>query len=107
MMSNQNELSTLVKIGYTMMLSAPIICIALMVSEIPEMFSPYVFTCFDLAVTVDGELSTIECVQYMEVNPGATGQDVIEHDIKQDIEDDIPRSSKLEELLNNPIEPLV
>ena len=41
-MSNQNELLTLVKIGYTMMLSAPIIGIALMVSEIPEMFSPYV-----------------------------------------------------------------
>ena len=108
-MSNQKEISTLVKIGYTIMLSVPIICVALIISVSPDMFSdyssPYYSVCLELAWNING-LSPNECIQYMEVNPGATGQDVIEHDIEQDIEEDITRSPKLEELLNNPIEPL-
>ena len=41
----------------------------------------------------------------MEANPGATGQNVVDHDTEQDMKRNSERSIKTDELLNNPILP--
>ena len=92
-MSNETRLSNQ-GIGLTILIAIPIgilLCIIIM----PEILSPYMDACYTLASNVH-ELSPIECVQYMEANPGATGQDVVDYETSL---------TKIDELLNNPLEP--
>lgn len=72
-----------------------VIFIALLILT-PEILSPYMINCHELVRHVGG-LTPVEGVQYMETNPGATGQDVVDYYMKQ--------PTKINELLNNPIKP--
>ena len=40
--------------------------------------NPYVDVCWNFIHNVEG-ISVMECINYMEENPNATGQDIIEH----------------------------
>ena len=47
-------------------------------SDLRHYASPHHGACFELAEHVAG-LTRSECIQYWEVNPDATGQDVVDH----------------------------
>ena len=60
---------------------------------LPELLSPHIVACWELADHLD-DFSPIECVQYIDANPGATGQDVVDYYIN---------NNDIKELLDNPI----
>ena len=94
-----NKKPTLNKGNCLMILIVAPVSLLLIIIVTPEILSPYSDTCYVLASNVDG-LNLVDCVQYMEANPGATGQDVVDAKISYE------RSlTKIDELLNNPIEP--
>ena len=98
-MSNENTQSTLTKVECVIiiLIGIPLGVVGVMII-LPEVLSPYMDACRTLAINVY-EVGFAECVQYMEVNPGATGQDVVDYSYT------ITNNNNLKELLDNPIEP--
>ena len=94
-MSNENKKQVSTTVGLLLILSMIPVGVLLSSIIVPEILSPYFSICFELAWNVDG-LSPAECIQYMEANPGATGQDVVDYEASL---------TKIDELLNNPLEP--
>ena len=100
-MSNENKKQMSKKVEFLIALCCVSLAGTLVLLLIPpEILSPYMDACRTLAINVH-EVGFAECVQYMEANPGATGQDVVNYDTKQDTK----QSTKIDELLNNPLEP--
>lgn len=72
-----------------------IICSSIMIASgtTPILFSSYFGTCLEFTSTIE-EITTSECVKYMEENPNSTGQDVVDY-----------YDAQREKLLANMIEP--